>query len=293
VVTALALPVRIRRDGAYLSYHPWCEMSGFREPALPARWLSPNPVPPDQPLHEASGEFASLLLSWLREGGEGTRLEWVVDAEPGGAVRTWLRCEGAAEEDIALLAAAAGEELSGNDPPPHWGSAEAPIGVNLGGPVAWRLGRIRGAEGPVKRARWLAQRGSGLRLSLRMWPLTPLRKSREKVERQFMALAAGGRDWQPRVDAAEHAERVLRGVLVELSVQPLRRLGPAERAVLTRAFQQAVTPVARFTGGSAPALAEERLAETLLQEFGSTRGETPEERESAAETARLLRTLEE
>ena len=268
-------------------------MSRLATLAFPAPWLSPKPVAPDQPLHEASGEFAALLLSCLREGGEGTRLEWVVDAEPGGAVRTWLRCEGAAEEDISLLAAAAGEELSSNDPPPPSGGAEERIGVHLGGPVAWRLGRIRGADGPVKRARWLALRGSGLRLSLRMWPITPLRKAREKVDRQLASLAAGGRDWQPRVDAAEHAERVLRGMMVELSVQPLRPLGPAERAVLTRAFHQAVTPVARLTSGSAPALAEERLAETLLQEFGSTRGETPEERESAAETARLLRTLEE
>jgi hypothetical protein len=81
-------------------------------------------------------------------------------------------------------------------------------------------------------------------------------------------------------------------VLVELSVACSQALGAAERAVLTRAFQQTFTPVARLTGGNAPALAEERLAEALLREFGSTRAETPEERESAADTARLLSTLE-
>ena len=284
--------VRIRKPSAYIGHSLRRPMPILAAPALPARWLSPQPVPPDQPLHEASGEFAALLLAWLREGGDRTRLEWVVDAEAGGAVRTWLRCDGAAEHDISLLAAAAGEDLAVSDPPPSQQSAEGLVGVYLGGPVAWRLGRIRGADGPVSRARWLAQRGSGLRLSLRMWPLSPLRTSREKVERQFASLAAGGREFHRGVDAAEHAERVLRGVLVELSVACSRALGAAERAVLTRAFQQTFTPVARLTGGNAPALAEERLAEALLREFGSTRAETQEERESAVDTARLLSTLE-
>ena len=68
-------------------------MSTFLEPAMPARWLSPKPVPPDRPLHEASGEFATLILSWLREGSKGARLEWVVDAEPGGGVRSYPPAE--------------------------------------------------------------------------------------------------------------------------------------------------------------------------------------------------------
>ena len=102
-------------------------MSSLAAPAMPARWLSPQPVPPDQPLHEASGEFAALLLAWLREGGDRASLEWVVDAAPGGAVRSWQRCDGAAEHDISLLAAAAGEELAVGDPPPAQLSAEGPV----------------------------------------------------------------------------------------------------------------------------------------------------------------------
>ena len=265
-------------------------MTGLSVPATPARWLSPPPAPPDQPLHEASGEFATLMLAWLRGAEETAKLEWVVDAQPGGGLRSWLRCHEAIESEISLLAEAAGEELAVAEPPRGPGGVGRPLGVQLGGPVAWRMVRIQPGDA-IRRVRWLAERGLGLQLHLRMWPLTPLRTSREKVERQRALLATGEREWQHLHAAAEHAERVLRGVLFELSLESIRPLSGAERALLTRAFQTAFTPAAQLAERSAPALAEEGLAEALLREFGSTRPDTQQELESAAETQRLIRTL--
>ncbi len=237
-------------------------------------WLAVNRAEPHQPLREGSWEFAALLLNWFRQLPETAMLEWVVEAEAGGGIQSWIRCHDADPEELSLLAAATEEAWEVAPPPPARGGLTHMLHVNLGGPVAWRAETVSPCDGPVERARWLAERGLGLRLTLRLWPLAPLESSRRRVERAQASTSKRGLLFG--LHEVEPAERLLEGVVFEVSIASDRPLSTAERTLLTRSCQNTFAPGARLTDQGNPALAEGKLALSLVQEFASTRPELPE-----------------
>lgn len=258
-------------------------------PATP--WLAPPAAQPGESLAQPGAQLATTLLAWLKADGGPSRLEWEVDALPGGRLESALRCPGGSAEDLALLAAAAGEALTPRQGPVARPPPRLRYGVDLGAPVAWFSRRALSGDSPVARARWLAERGMRLRLALRVWPLTPLLAAQKGVERRREGLANEPKAWDPEPHEVASAERLLDGFTFEMTIGVEKVLSAAERIVIEHALRSAFTPRARLAELPSLALAERDLAEALVREFSTARAETAEESEGAAEAERILAAL--
>lgn len=250
-----------------------------RSPNATERWLATADLAPDAPLAVPNPDLPLLLLRWLAEPGGASRLEWRVDLVPGGAVRAWLHAGPRQAEDLCLLVHAAGLPAATAVAPPERGVERPCLWVHLGGPVAWMGRTPRRVEAVVHRARWLAERGLGMRLCLRMWSLAPPRPARRRVDTFDARLPAGAEEWDPRQQMAARAARIANGVPFALSLEPDRRLGTAEHVLLTEALAQSFGARVQLRDRGCPVLAEAELALGLLGAFGAVRSEDAEERE--------------
>jgi hypothetical protein len=232
-------------------------------------WLATTPVDPDGKTGMPCTILPALILRHLRESGENASLEWVVDAEPGGRLRSWLRVGPADEDGLATIGEAAEMPLvSGDCPPTRDGSAE-PLPIQLGFPIAVLAHQPPTVHGFLARVRWLAERGLGVRLQLNVHQLTPGRRVVQAVQTARETAMGGFRRWDLDRDRVLHAERLLRGVIFQMTLTPDRPLRAAERTLLSQALADTFTRDAVLGGRAAPALAEESLAEALIGEFAS------------------------
>ena len=74
-------------------------------------WLATTLVEAAQPIGEPCPILSALLLRYLRDSGAHTSLEWVMDVESGGRLRSWLRAGPADDGGLAMIGEAAGMPL--------------------------------------------------------------------------------------------------------------------------------------------------------------------------------------
>lgn len=230
------------------------------------RWLSGPPVEPDHPLASPTVAATEYLLRYLDAERAGGWFDWVVDADPGGRVQSWLRGPGDAA-DLATMVEAADLACAPGEGPPERGATAPSMAIALGSPIAVLGPEPRLRNALVPRMRWLAERGLGTRLRVRMLRLQPEDRAASLVQ---SAREGWGRRFQRwEVDGArlEQADRLLRGLVVEATLQPDRRLRTSEHALLAVALEGTLTPRAVLGGLGAPALAERELAHALLTEL--------------------------
>lgn len=232
-------------------------------------WLATTPVEAAQPIGEPCPILSTLILRYLRDSGAHTNIEWVMDAEPGGLLRSWLRAGPVDDGGLTMIGEAAGMPLVSSAPPQLSGCGADTLPIDLGKPVAFLGREPKGVNGFLGRVRWLAERGLGTRLRLTLYPLTPTLRSVQAVQRAREAGVGRLRRWDCDRDRILQAERLLRGLVFEFTLTPDRPLRTAERTLLSQALEDTFTPDAVLGGRRGSAFAEEALAEALVGEFAA------------------------
>lgn len=240
---------------------------------LPERhWLGGLPAVPDHPLGAPTVTATEYLLRYLEAERAGGWFEWVVDADPGGRVQSWLRGPGDAA-DLAMVAEAAELAFAPCEGPPERSGDAATLPIALGAPIAVLGPQPRLDNALLPRVRWLAERGLGMRLRLRMMRLRPDPRAAREVQGAREGWARHLHRWEIESARVDQAERLLRGLVFEATLSPDRPLRVGEHALLAHALEGAFTPQAVLGGRGGPALAERDLAHALLTAFTAARPE--------------------